>query len=219
MDSQLPITHDRPLDTLLASYAGGSLAPPLHALVGAHLELSPANRSFVSTLENAIAEDVLKSNQPLSRHCDMLNAIMAQPRHSEPAMTMEQGIMPRALMHYVGFDLDQVPWRWRMPGLRDYVVSQASQLEASFIWVKPGRRLPSHTHEGNEITLILKGGFRDASGHYARGDIAIASSDVDHAPIADEGEDCICFAVIDAPLTLTGPVARVFNRLFRTAKA
>jgi putative transcriptional regulator len=59
----------------------------------------------------------------------------------------------------------------------------------------------------------LKGGFTDASGHYSRGDIAIADADIDHRPRADEGDDCICFVVNDAALKLTGPVARFFNHL------
>jgi putative transcriptional regulator len=75
--------------------------------------------------------------------------------------------------------------------------------------------MPSHTHEGSEITLVLRGGFSDATGHYRRGDIAIADSEVDHRPRADEDEDCICFAVTDAPLRLTGPVARFVQRLLR----
>ena len=54
-----------------------------------------------------------------------------------------------------------------------------------------------------------------ATGRYARGDLAIADSALDHQPVADSGEDCICFAVTDAPLRLTGPVGRIVERLFR----
>jgi putative transcriptional regulator len=32
--------------------------------------------------------------------------------------------------------------------------------------------------------------------------------------VADLDEDCICFAVTDAPLQLTGPIGRVVQRLF-----
>jgi putative transcriptional regulator len=62
---------------------------------------------------------------------------------------------------------------------------------------------------------VLRGGFSDVSGHYMRGDIAIADEDVDHKPVADADEDCICFAVTDAPLKLTGPVGKVIQGLFR----
>jgi putative transcriptional regulator len=52
------------------------------------------------------------------------------------------------------------------------------------------------------------------NGHYRRGDIAIADQEVDHRPVADREEDCICFAVTDAPIRLTGPVGRLLQRLF-----
>ena len=52
------------------------------------------------------------------------------------------------------------------------------------------------------------------TGHYARGDIALAEADLDHKPMTDAGEDCICFAVTDAPLHLTGPFGRLLDRFF-----
>ena len=60
---------------------------------------------------------------------------------------------------------------------------------------------------------MLKGGFTDSTGHYRRGDIAIADSEVDHRPRADDDEDCICFAVSEAPLRLTGPFVRFVRRV------
>jgi len=58
----------------------------------------------------------------------------------------------------------------------------------------------------------LKGGFSDIMGHYRRGDIAVADGDVDHRPRADNGGDCICFAVTDAPVRLTGLIGRFLQR-------
>ena len=45
--------------------------------------------------------------------------------------------------------------------------------------------------------------------------IAYADDDVDHRPIADEGEDCLCFAVTEGSLRLTGPVGRFFAPFLR----
>ena len=75
--------------------------------------------------------------------------------------------------------------------------------------------MPSHTHHGTELTLVLTGGFKDEDGHYVAGDVAFADGDVDHKPIADEGEDCICFAVTAGRLQLTGPVGRWFAPFIR----
>ena len=61
---------------------------------------------------------------------------------------------------------------------------------------------------------MLKGGFSDKTGHFARGDVAVADAELDHIPVADLDADCICFAVTDAPLRLTGPFGRLMHRLF-----
>ena len=48
-----------------------------------------------------------------------------------------------------------------------------------------------------------------------RGDVAEADPSVNHQPVADPGEDCICLAVTDAPLRLTGPFGRLLNPFLR----
>ena len=75
--------------------------------------------------------------------------------------------------------------------------------------VRAGKAVPQHTHEGNELTLVLEGSFHDELGRYARGDLAITDPTVEHRPVADEGQDCLCLAVTDARLRLTGPLGRL----------
>ncbi|MNL80010.1 Anti-sigma-E factor ChrR [compost metagenome] len=60
--------------------------------------------------------------------------------------------------------------------------------------------MPEHSHGGRELTLVLAGSFYDGTGRFARGDIEEADETLQHQPVADEGEDCICLAVTDAPL-------------------
>jgi putative transcriptional regulator len=67
--------------------------------------------------------------------------------------------------------------------------------------------MPTHGHRGQELTLVLAGSFSDEHGTFARGDVEEADEDVEHQPIADPGEDCICLAVTDAPLRLRGIAA------------
>jgi putative transcriptional regulator len=43
----------------------------------------------------------------------------------------------------------------------------------------------------------------------------IADESVDHCPIADEEGDCLCLAVTDAPLRLTGRFGRFLNPFIR----
>ena len=206
--------HDNGLNALLADYAAGRLSPALHGLVAGHLELKRDNRAFVSALESLHAQEI-EAEVPavLTNRDAMLTRIFGieLPAIKEP-LKRHNEILPRPVSAIVGDDLSQLKWRSLMPGLKEYKVKQTQDSEVSMLWIHAGRAMPSHTHEGTEVTLVLKGGFSDASGHYCRGDIAIADAEIDHRPRADDGEDCICFVVNDAGLRLTGPFGRLFQR-------
>jgi putative transcriptional regulator len=70
-----------------------------------------------------------------------------------------------------------------------------------------------HTHDGMEVTLVLSGAFSDKTGRFARGDIEIGDDELDHQPIVETGQDCVCFVVADGALRLTGPFGRWIDRL------
>ena len=98
-----------------------------------------------------------------------------------------------------------------LPGLRECRIATGDGMSAVLYKIRAGRKMPQHSHEGSEVTLVLRGGFRDEGGHFRRGDIAVADEHLDHVPVADEDEECLCFAVLDAPLRLTGPIGRWAN--------
>lgn len=202
------------LDGLLASYSAGTLDPATHALVASHLVLRPENRRYVAALEELAGDELLQAEPaPLSDRDRRLAEIFGEtPPMPRPPSA---GLLPAPLLRLIGKDLDEVAWRTRLPGVKEYRVAEMNRGEASLIMVKAGRRMPSHTHEGSEITLVLKGGFTDVTGHYARGDIAIAGADLDHRPVTDADSNCLCFTVTDAPLHLTGPIGRILERLLR----
>jgi putative transcriptional regulator len=208
--------HKDALNSLLADYAGGRLAPPLHALVAAHLGLKKDNRRFVEALELLHAE-AIEAEKPvaITRRSEMLERIFVLPQANRSISNGSDhgGELPQPIRSLIGVDLGSVKWRRRLPSLKEYAFEDPSGCEVSLLWIKPGRTMPAHTHEGTEVTLVLKGGFTDGAHHYGRGDIAIADGDVTHRPRADEGEDCVCFVVNDAPLRLTHPVARFFQSM------
>ena len=207
----------RPVDALLAAYSAGTLDPSLHAMVASHLLMKPDSRHFVAALEALAASELDHVKpEPLSRRSERLAAIFgSEPAVARPRLSnVASSLLPAPLRHYLGHDLEAIRWRAKLPGVKEFRVEDTGRGEASLLWVKAGRRMPSHTHEGSEVTLVLKGGFSDITGHYARGDIAIAEADLDHKPMTDADEDCICFAVTDAPLHLTGPFGRLLDRFF-----
>jgi putative transcriptional regulator len=208
--------HEAPLDALLAGYAAGSLTPELHSLVAAHLTIRPENRAFVSKLEQLKAAGLDEVEpQPVADRARCLAAIFGSQAPVPAPALAEDPVLPAPLLRLVGRPLDEIRWRTLLPGIREHKLAGQHDCDASLLWVRAGRTMPSHSHDGSEITLVLKGGFSDETGHYRRGDIAFADSEIDHHPLADADEDCICFAVTDAPLRLTGPIGRIVQRIMR----
>lgn len=220
MQTSVNCTPQNRLDAVLADYIAGRLSGPSSVLVSAHLELKPDNRGWVRSLEGvggALLEDV--EDAPLDNRDAMLASIFSDTRNDiiqvdkpvyKPGV---EGGFPSALRDYVGFDINDIPWRKRLPGLKEYKLLDTDDVEASLLWIRAGQAMPTHTHEGTELTLVLRGSFDDSEGHYARGDVSIADETVDHRPVAGSSDDCICFAVMDAPLRLTGPIGRLFGPL------
>ncbi|MBN9670424.1 ChrR family anti-sigma-E factor [Roseibium aggregatum] len=211
------------MDELLAGYAAGSLTYPAQALVGAHLELSDRNRAYVSSLETlaAVALDQVEPVALADREA-LLASVFASgdmplnENGPEPDGGAEEaGPVPQSLRSIVGQSMQSLPWKTLLPGVRECKFGEIDGCVSSLLWVRAGRAMPSHTHHGTELTLVLQGGFKDEDGHYVAGDVAFADGDVDHKPIADEDEDCICFAVTAGRLQLTGPVGRWFAPFMR----
>ncbi|MCB2108841.1 MAG: cupin domain-containing protein, partial [Rhodobacteraceae bacterium] len=86
---------------------------------------------------------------------------------------------------------------------------------ARVLRIAPGTRVPHHGHGGEEMTMVLAGGYTDESGSFARGDVQCADQSTVHQPVADPGEPCIALTVTRGALVPTGffsILARLFPR-------
>jgi putative transcriptional regulator len=212
---------------MLMDYAAGSLTEAPALLVATHLALCPDCRGRVSTLE-ALGGVLLEELAPAPMDADCLDAVLARlddPDSGEPAPGRSpyrtapkatQPRLPEPLRSYAGGDAEAISWRRLISGIEEHDLPIAGpSLKARLYRIAPGVVIPRHTHGKSEMLLVLEGGFSDQRGHFARGDVAISDHTVDHAPMADQGEPCICLAVIEGPLTLTGPIGRWLNRFVR----
>ncbi len=205
------------LDLLLAQYVAGKLPLPVHALIGGHLELNPSSQAVVRQLEESAAARLSASDEIDVMNRDaMINEIVnSAPLHYDfSAASAACPVVPRALQRFSGYDAVTMPWKTKLPGYREALVGEIDGCEAKFLWIRPGRAMPNHTHEGSELTLVLEGSFADEDGIYRRGDISAADETIDHRPVAGEGVPCICFAVTTAPLKLTGSFRQLFSDVF-----
>lgn len=203
-------------DSLLMSYAAGSLPEAFSVVVATHVTLCDECRSRLESFESVGGAliDVVDT-APLSE--DALDATMAMidARSGEPAQIRvgtPGAILPLPLRDYVGGDLDAIHWKRVGGGVRQAVLPTSGGGTVRLLSIPGGIAVPDHGHRGLELTLVLKGAFRDEDGKFARGDVEVADESLSHTPIAEEGEECICLAATDAPLKFRGLLPRIAQR-------
>ena len=212
-----------PEDELLFGYATGSLPEPQSLLIATHLALCPECREKVRHFE-AVGGAMIEEQGDSSLQSGLRDRVLAQldvtpVESAEPEVPVRadefDDRVPQPLRDYLGGGLDGLDWKPRGPVDEFTIPFGQSDVSARILRIKAGRTMPSHTHDGTELTLVLSGGFTDRGLHYGRGDVDVANSSVDHAPVADEGEDCFCLAVCDGRLRLTGALTRFLNPFVR----
>ena len=211
---------DLSLDDLLLAYAAGRLPEAPALAVATHLALSPVNREqyrHLVTLGGVLLESIEPEPVAPGRFEALLSRVERDPTNAgKPAsLPPADDSLPGPLRPYLPGGLGRLKWRHYGAAAEAALPTDFPAHNASIIRVKAGRAVPRHTHRGMELTVVLQGSFHDATGHYRRGDLALADSSIDHQPTADAGQDCLCFAVRDAPLRLTGPFGRFLNPFLR----
>ena len=219
--ARLPTHH--PGEDLLLEYASGTQREPVALLIATHLALCPACRERTRSLE-AVGGMFLEqlAPEPVARNsfANLLARLdeperAAQPRPAAPG-EHDGSALPQPLRDYVGGSLARLRWRRLGPIAETRLLRHFPGYTTRLVWLRAGTGAPAHTHEGIELTLVLQGGFTDPSGHYLRGDVERADSAVDHRPVADSDGDCLCLAVVDAPVRLTGRFGRLINPFVRS---
>lgn len=216
-----PLHH--PEEELLLDYAAGKASQAASVLVATHLALCPACREKVREYE-AIGGALLEAVPPVALRQGALSAVMAQlddawveeePAPPIAAMDMETvRLVPQPLRGFLSAGIEALPWRTRGIGVREAMLDLGDpSVRTSLIRIAPGKRILSHTHGEVERTMVLKGAYTDSTGRYARGDVGVATPELNHMPVAEMGEECLCLIVVEGGLRFTGPFSRLLNPL------
>ncbi len=214
-------THHPTADWLLA-YASGQMASASALATAAHLSGCANCRLQLSTL-NRLGGDLLEQLPPCNMASDSLQKALRRLDTADnvapapipvPISNASNGL-PAPLAKLLPNGL---PKRWtRISGsLKQATLKKLPDgTLVALHYIRAGGRVPQHSHEGTEITLVLNGSFSDQMGLYQAGDFMVADESIDHSPTAVQNEDCLCLTVQTAPLRLTGPIGRWFNPVVR----
>lgn len=204
-------------DVLLMAYSAGQLPEAFNLVLATHLSLCDDCRARLGAYD-ALGGAMLDTCQAQLAG-DSLEACMAriagQPPASAPAARPPRGLFPQPLQDYVGGDLAAVKWRPLGMGVRQAILPTGRSATARLLFIPAGQAVPDHGHRGTELTLVLQGAFSDATDRFGPGDLEIANEELEHTPVAEPGQDCICLAATDAPLRFTGMIPRLLQPLFR----
>lgn len=215
-----------PSEALLESHAAGELPASMSIAVAAHCELCPCCAEKLAQYETKAAaaafddEDVVAQDSVAQEDvfAEMMAAIVAGESKpltkvsaspmSEIEVAGERYNLPTALRryHHLGWSSIGAISRARLP-------LNEGDTRASLLHIGMNGSVPSHTHKGMEVTLLLSGHFEDEHDKYVPGDFIVLDSSNHHTPQTHDG--CLCYTVADAPLHFTKGVSQLLNTVGR----
>ena len=215
------ITHHLS-DEYLVEYANGSLPGPEALVVGSHLAICVDCRNRVETFETVSAV-LLEEGEAEAVSPGALDAILAKidgPEEEDAAPLIEFDrdtlqVIPPPLRNYLDGSLSDLNWKRTGRGIEEASLVRDEDVRISLLRIRAGQKVPSHTHRGEEFTLVLSGGYADGDDHFGKGDVSLADSEKDHAPVADSDGPCLCLTVRNGATRLTGPIGKFLNPVMR----
>jgi putative transcriptional regulator len=122
--------------------------------------------------------------------------------------------MPLALC-LDGRGLEGVAWRKVLPGVavRELELPPGAAGQLRLVRMAPGKALPEHGHGSGELTLVLRGAYRDRHGRFTIGDVADLDGTAVHRPVADDTGPCICLVAAETPARYRSWLTRLWQRV------
>jgi putative transcriptional regulator len=210
-------------DALLMGYSAGVLPEAFNIIVAAHVSMCDECRARLAEFD-AVGGEVVAAGETAEMAPDSLARTLAaiaeapadaDSTEAERHAQADAGGLPRPVRDYIGGDLDAVKWRRVGGGVRQAILPTSANASARLLHIPAGCAVPDHGHAGTELTLVLQGAFCDETDRFGAGDVEVADADLDHQPMAEDGEDCICLAATDAPLKFNSMLPKLAQPFLR----
>ena len=181
---------------ILLSYSAGTLDEASSLLVATHLALCPQCRARNSSADS-LGGYLLDSLEATPVAPTMMASVLSQVRSGttslepkEPSRAFSNAVIPDPLRSYLGGDLSDLHWKRLAPRVQQISIDTLDKRsQARLLRFQSGLKVPSHGHNGRELTLILTGSLCDRDAVLYRGDIAETDERTEHQPFAGPGEE------------------------------
>jgi putative transcriptional regulator len=213
---KMSISH-HPFDLTLAEYAAGKLDEGRTLVVATHLSTCArcreAARSFERTwtvaMEDseiaALAADALQralQAVALERSEGVSRALQDTPGPQRPTPLSAYRLGPwRRIGRRIHWRHVEVP---QQPGTRVFMLRAA-----------PGTKIAAHYHLGLEWTCVLRGAFSHQLGRYGAGDFDEADEDIEHHPVVETGDECMCLVALQGRIKFKGWLGQALQSFVR----
>ena len=176
------ITHHLS-EELLLDYSSGALSEAWSIAVAAHLSTCSHCRALHAKLEE-IGGSLLTDSAPEGLSDDIFENVLNRldegraPVGNEVRENVEcanrYGI-PAVVTDYLAADTKKLPWKSLGLGVSQVILeTKDSSATARLLKIPAGKKVPHHSHNGRELTVIFSGGFTDETGSYGPGDIPVS---------------------------------------------
>ena len=216
--------NNHPDDALLASFSAGSLPLSQALCISIHLEHCYECSHKLRQL-NQLGSELMHQLKPSASSAELKNQLLEKldsvTLDDESNHTgNENSAVPRCLQQFVGGTYGDLSWKRMSLDIHSHELCRdQNNAKVELLRIKPGGTSGTHTHMGDEYTVILEGSFSDETGLYRKGDFLVRNESHRHTPVATSDQECICLAVTEAPIQLTGFFGRLLNPLIRRGYA
>jgi putative transcriptional regulator len=206
-----------PSDAALAEFAAGTLDQARALVVASHLHFCRQCRDAVRGFET-LGGALLEGIAPAALAPDALQRIMGRLSIEEqvalapPAAPPSSGEFPDPLSQYA-----MGPWRWIGRGVqwRPVQIESKEGVRTFMLKAAPGTKLPRHRHTGTEWTCVFQGAFRHELGRYGPGEFDEADETIEHDPVVEEGNVCICLVALQGDIKFQSWMGRLLQPFVR----
>lgn len=210
-------------ETTIMRLACGDVDEAFAVVATAHLAMCAECSDAVRTAEEIGGEMLLSLDEAhlsddavecMMRSIDVAGGL---PNPAKPSVRHDTiaSDVPAPLVRFVGPSLNNIDWSRPFGGVRKRNLRLGPECTSSLYMLKiaSGKSMPEHGHGGSEMTLVLSGAYRDEIGRFGPGDIADLDEHIEHRPIVDSDEPCICVVATEAPTRFKSLIGKALQPL------